>query len=102
MRAINGLLRGLLRDEQGQDLIEYTLLVSFIALASAALFLGAGGNVSAIWGSGAAVLNTAAAAATPGASSNSGSGNNGNGNNGNGNGNGNGDNGHGDGGHGDH
>jgi Flp pilus assembly pilin Flp len=36
-------------DTQGQDLIEYTLLMAFVALASAALFLGAGGNISAIW-----------------------------------------------------
>ena len=27
-------------DERGQDLIEYTLLMAFIALAAAALFLG--------------------------------------------------------------
>ena len=39
-----------LRDEQGQDLIEYTLLLAFVALASAALFIGAGTSVSGIWG----------------------------------------------------
>jgi len=43
------LLRMLWADDQGQDLIEYTLLLAFVALASAALFIGAGGNVSAIW-----------------------------------------------------
>ena len=37
------------KNEQGQDLIEYTLLMAFVALASAALFLGVGGNVSGIW-----------------------------------------------------
>ena len=37
------LLTHLWKDEQGQDLIEYTLLMAFVALASAALFLGAGG-----------------------------------------------------------
>ena len=36
-------------DEQGQDLIEYTLLMAFVALASAGLFLGAGGSVKSIW-----------------------------------------------------
>jgi Flp pilus assembly pilin Flp len=36
-------------DDQGQDLIEYTLLMAFVALASAALFLGAGGSVKGIW-----------------------------------------------------
>jgi Flp pilus assembly pilin Flp len=39
----------LLIDEQGQDLIEYTLLMAFLALASAALFMGAGGSISGIW-----------------------------------------------------
>lgn len=38
-----------LREEQGQDLIEYTLLLAFVALASAALFIGAGNSVKAIW-----------------------------------------------------
>ena len=33
------------RDEQGQDLIEYTLLLAFVCLASAALFIGAGHHV---------------------------------------------------------
>jgi Flp pilus assembly pilin Flp len=39
-----------MRDDQGQDLIEYTLLIAFVALASAALFIGAGSSVSGIWG----------------------------------------------------
>lgn len=38
-----------LTDESGQDLIEYTLLMAFVALASAALFLGAGGSIAGIW-----------------------------------------------------
>ena len=37
------------QDDSGQDLIEYTLLMAFVALASAALFLGAGGSISGIW-----------------------------------------------------
>ena len=41
-------LRNLWNDEQGQDLIEYTLLMAFVALASAALFIGAGGSVKGI------------------------------------------------------
>jgi Flp pilus assembly pilin Flp len=43
------LLTTLLRDENGQDLIEYTLLMAFVALASAALFIGAGGSIQGIW-----------------------------------------------------
>ena len=42
-------LRRFWNDEQGQDLIEYTLLMAFVALASAALFLGAGGSIKSIW-----------------------------------------------------
>jgi Flp pilus assembly pilin Flp len=42
-------LRNLWNDEQGQDLIEYTLLMAFVALASAALFMGAGGSIQGIW-----------------------------------------------------
>ena len=42
-------LRAFWNDEQGQDLIEYTLLMAFVALASAALFLGAGGSIKSIW-----------------------------------------------------
>jgi len=37
------------QEEQGQDLIEYTLLMAFVSLASAALFIGAGGSVKGIW-----------------------------------------------------
>ena len=53
-----------IRDEQGQDLIEYTLLMAFIALASAALFVNAGGSVAGIWGSGSNTLSTAAVTAS--------------------------------------
>jgi Flp pilus assembly pilin Flp len=42
-------VRNFWNDDQGQDLIEYTLLMAFVALASAALFIGAGGSVSGIW-----------------------------------------------------
>jgi Flp pilus assembly pilin Flp len=38
-----------LADESGQDLIEYTLLMSFVAIASAGLFIGAGKSVKGIW-----------------------------------------------------
>ena len=38
-----------LNDDQGQDLIEYTLLLAFVCLASAALFISAGGSVAGIW-----------------------------------------------------
>jgi len=52
-------IRKFMNDEQGQDLIEYTLLMAFVALASAALFLGAGGNIKGVWTSGNSQLVTA-------------------------------------------
>ena len=33
------------REEQGQDLIEYTLLLAFVALASASIFMSAGNSI---------------------------------------------------------
>jgi Flp pilus assembly pilin Flp len=42
-------LRTFCKDEQGQDLIEYSLLMAFVALASAALFIGTGGTIKGIW-----------------------------------------------------
>lgn len=54
------------REEKGQDLIEYTLLMAFVALASAALFLGAGGSINGIWSTANTQLAAANAAASPG------------------------------------
>ena len=45
------MLKNFFQDEQGQDLIEYTLLLAFVCLASAALFISAGGSVAGIWNS---------------------------------------------------
>jgi Flp pilus assembly pilin Flp len=50
-------------DERGQDLIEYTLLLAFVALASAALFISAGGTVNTIWSTANSRLSTAVSAA---------------------------------------
>jgi Flp pilus assembly pilin Flp len=43
------MLNSFCRAEQGQDLIEYTLLVAFVCLATAALFVNSGGSLSGIW-----------------------------------------------------
>ena len=53
-------INNFLNDESGQDLIEYTLLMAFIALASAAIFISAGGSVSSIWGTASTQLSNAA------------------------------------------
>lgn len=37
------------QDESGQDLIEYTLLMAFIALASASIYVSAGNSVGGLW-----------------------------------------------------
>jgi Flp pilus assembly pilin Flp len=59
------MIQNFLRDESGQDLIEYTLLLAFVALASAALFINAGGSISGIW----EVSNSQLAAASGSAAS---------------------------------
>ena len=57
------ILKQFLRDDEGQDLIEYTLLLAFVALASAALFISAGGSISTIWAVTNNQLNSAAKSA---------------------------------------
>jgi Flp pilus assembly pilin Flp len=49
------------KDEQGQDLIEYTLMLAFVALASAALFSSAGTSINQIWSKTNSQLSSAAA-----------------------------------------
>lgn len=53
------------KDEQAQDLIEYTLLMAFVALASAALFLSAGGSIAGIWTTSNSRLAAANSTANP-------------------------------------
>jgi Flp pilus assembly pilin Flp len=52
------------QDETGQDLIEYTLLLAFVALSSAALFAGAGKSAKGIWTAANTTLSTANSAAS--------------------------------------
>jgi len=60
---MTSLLRNLWVDDQGQDLIEYTLLMAFVALASAALFISSGTSISKIWSTTNTQLSTAASTA---------------------------------------
>ena len=53
------MLKHFLREEQAQDLIEYTLLLSFVCLATAALFVSSGGSLSGIWIAANSDLSTA-------------------------------------------
>ena len=52
------------REEKGQDLVEYTLLLAFVCLASAALFISAGDSLKGIWGDANLILSNANAAIT--------------------------------------
>jgi Flp pilus assembly pilin Flp len=60
---MNMFMKAILKDDGGQDLIEYTLLMAFVALASSALLIGAGVSVNGILtvtNAQLAVANTAA------------------------------------------
>jgi len=57
-------LQNLLNDESGQDLMEYTLLVAFVALSSTAIFVNAGSSLEGMWG----MANTQLASANANAS----------------------------------
>jgi len=61
---MQNLLIRFLREEQGQDLVEYTLLLAFVCLASAALFISAGGAIGGIWTQANTQLTTANTAAS--------------------------------------
>jgi Flp pilus assembly pilin Flp len=45
----NSILAALWQEEEGQDLVEYSLLLAFIALAAIALLSAAGNSVKGIW-----------------------------------------------------
>ena len=51
------------REENGQDLVEYTLLLAFVCLASAALFINAGASLATIWTDTNVISSQAASAA---------------------------------------
>ena len=60
----SAILGRFIKDGGGQDLIEYTLLLAFVALSSAALFFTAGGSVNTIWSVANIELSAGAASAT--------------------------------------
>jgi Flp pilus assembly pilin Flp len=61
---MKNLVVGFVRGEEGQDLIEYTLLLAFVCLASAALFINAGQSISGIWSQASSSLSKANSAAS--------------------------------------
>jgi Flp pilus assembly pilin Flp len=58
----NAIIR-FIREEQGQDLIEYTLLLAFVCLAAAAIFIPEGQGIGSIWSATSVLTQSAASAA---------------------------------------
>lgn len=46
---ITSVFQAFWQEEDGQDLVEYSLLLAFIALAAVALLSGVGTNIKTIW-----------------------------------------------------
>lgn len=64
MQAVKRFTQKFSSDEQGQDLIEYTLLLAFVALASAALLTNVGASSAKIWNATNTFMTDAATGAT--------------------------------------
>jgi Flp pilus assembly pilin Flp len=63
MRTAINLARRFFRQEDGQDTMEYTLLLGFVALAAAAIFPVVTANIKTIWQVASNHLSNAASAA---------------------------------------
>jgi len=59
-------IRQFAKEQLGTDLVEYTLLLAFVCLASAAAYIGVGRTTSQIWSITNARLASAASAASSG------------------------------------
>ncbi|MEK7404734.1 MAG: hypothetical protein AAB225_06465 [Acidobacteriota bacterium] len=55
------LLKNFWREESGQDLIEYTLLLAFVCLLSAAVFIGMGVDLRLVWVNASLIADNAGA-----------------------------------------
>jgi Flp pilus assembly pilin Flp len=53
------LIKTFWKEEKGQDLIEYSLLLGFIALFSVSIYTSVTGNISSIWGNASSALVSA-------------------------------------------
>jgi Flp pilus assembly pilin Flp len=61
---VKGVLIRLVNEEDGQDLVEYSLLLAFVCMASAALFSQSGTSMANIWTVAQATLVNAKTAAS--------------------------------------
>jgi|SwirhisoilCB3_FD_contig_61_3322457_length_343_multi_2_in_0_out_0_1 pilus assembly protein Flp/PilA len=57
---INSILHALWKEEEGQDMVEYALLLAFVALAAVSLLSGVKSSISSIWSTVSTNLSTAA------------------------------------------
>ena len=53
-------LKAFWQEEDGQDMVEYALLLAFVALAAVAVLSTVKSNISTVWGSISSTLTTAA------------------------------------------
>ena len=70
------------KEERGQDLIEYSLLIGFLALAVAGVFVGTGNSITGIWTSASTTIAVANGADPSSAATAPATGGNGGGNHG--------------------
>ena len=61
-------LKGFWCEEDGQDLVEYSLLLAFIALAAVSILNGVGGSIRSLFSGMSNALTSASTAAASGAS----------------------------------
>ena len=61
MTKLCALVLNLMRDERGQDMVEYALLAGFIAVAAGAILPGISDNISTIFSRMGSVVAAAAA-----------------------------------------
>jgi Flp pilus assembly pilin Flp len=59
---LKAMLVRLWKEEEGQDLVEYSLLLAFIALAAVALLSGVKGTIRGLWTSINSTLTSASSA----------------------------------------
>jgi Flp pilus assembly pilin Flp len=57
---INTMFRAFWKEEDGQDMVEYALLLAFVALAAVSLLSGVKSSISTIWTSVSTNLTAAA------------------------------------------
>ena len=59
-RMINTMFHAFCKEEDGQDMVEYALLLAFVALAAVSLLSGVKTSISTLWNSASTNLSDAA------------------------------------------